>query len=90
MEIRVWAAAGDCICTWLTHRHMDKARYFLEKVTGGDESDRVSRLTFPAHLPHAPSFYEYFVLRGIHLDRVEPGSLSCSFKVPPRLTVRHP
>ncbi|KAL8531180.1 hypothetical protein ACS0TY_007980 [Phlomoides rotata] len=68
---------------------MEKARDFLGKVAAGDETDRVSRLTFPAHQPHLnPSFYEYFVLRGIHLDRVEPGSLSCSFKVPPRLTDR--
>ncbi|XP_010430216.1 PREDICTED: uncharacterized protein LOC104714520 isoform X2 [Camelina sativa] len=33
------------------------------------------------------SFYEVFSLRGIRVNRVDPGFISCSFKVPLRLTV---
>ncbi|EYU45972.1 hypothetical protein ABFS82_04G085400 [Erythranthe guttata] len=66
---------------------MERAREFIEKTTAGEEADRVSRLTFPTHQPHSePSFWEYFVLRGIRVEQVRPGSFVCSFKVPPRLT----
>ncbi|XP_010510433.1 PREDICTED: acyl-coenzyme A thioesterase 13-like isoform X1 [Camelina sativa] len=34
------------------------------------------------------SFYEVFSLRGIRVNRVDPGFISCSFKVPLRLTDR--
>ncbi|KFK44237.1 hypothetical protein AALP_AA1G232400 [Arabis alpina] len=34
------------------------------------------------------SFYEIFSLRGIRVNRVDPGFISCSFKVPLRLTDR--
>ncbi|XP_010414338.1 PREDICTED: acyl-coenzyme A thioesterase 13-like [Camelina sativa] len=34
------------------------------------------------------SFYEVFSLRGIRVNRVDPGFISCSFKVPLRLTGR--
>ncbi|KAG8089175.1 hypothetical protein GUJ93_ZPchr0011g27232 [Zizania palustris] len=37
--------------------------------------------------PHAASFFEGFVLKGIRVDSVQPGALDCSFAVPPRLTV---
>ncbi|KAI3970178.1 hypothetical protein MKW92_024050 [Papaver armeniacum] len=32
------------------------------------------------------SFYEYFTLAGTRVDRVEPGLVICTFKVPRRLT----
>ncbi|KAI3450305.1 hypothetical protein Pfo_006970 [Paulownia fortunei] len=69
---------------------MPKAREFLEKTSTSEEADKVSRLTFPPHQAHLEtSFYEYFILRGIRVDLVQPGSISCSFKVPPRLTDRN-
>ena len=68
---------------------MNKAQEFLALTD--EESESVSRLTV---LPHRvgiePSFYEDFALRGIRVDRVEPGFVACTFKVPPRLTVRYP
>lgn len=64
---------------------MENAREFL--TLNKDESESVSRLTV---LPHrvglAQSFYEHFALKGIRVDRVQPGFLSCTFLVPPRLT----
>ncbi|KAL0389100.1 UNVERIFIED_CONTAM: hypothetical protein Scaly_0267100 [Sesamum calycinum] len=66
---------------------MEKAREFLEKGAAGDGAARVSGLTFPPHKPHLlSSFYEYFILRGVRVDRVQPGCISLSFRVPPRLT----
>uniref|UniRef100_M1CZM4 Acyl-CoA thioesterase n=1 Tax=Solanum tuberosum TaxID=4113 RepID=M1CZM4_SOLTU len=66
---------------------MEKAKAFLELTQG--ESDRVSSLAFPPHrLGTECSFYEYYSLRGIRVDRIEPGQVFCTFKVPPRLTVR--
>ncbi|KAL2486372.1 putative anion transporter 4 [Abeliophyllum distichum] len=66
---------------------MEKAKEFLEKTVKIEEFDRVSRLNFPPHRTHIDSsFYEYFVLRGIRVDRVQPGSITFSFKVPHRLT----
>uniref|UniRef100_A0A3Q7H1N1 Thioesterase domain-containing protein n=1 Tax=Solanum lycopersicum TaxID=4081 RepID=A0A3Q7H1N1_SOLLC len=66
---------------------MEKAKAFLELTQG--ESDRVSSLAFPPHrLGTECSFYEYYSLRGIRVDRIEPGQLFCTFKVPPRLTDR--
>nr|XP_043636288.1 acyl-coenzyme A thioesterase 13-like [Erigeron canadensis] len=35
------------------------------------------------------SFYEEFAIRGIQVDHFQPGSISCSFVVPPRLTDRN-
>ncbi|XP_022893216.1 acyl-coenzyme A thioesterase 13 [Olea europaea var. sylvestris] len=65
---------------------MEKPKEFLENFAI-EGLDRVSRLNFPPHRPHIDSsFYEYFVLRGIRVDRVQPGSITCSFKVPHRLT----
>ncbi|KAB1225773.1 hypothetical protein CJ030_MR1G005298 [Morella rubra] len=66
---------------------MEKAREFLELTE--EESESVSRVTIPpprVDLEH--SFYENFALRGIRVDRVEPGFVACTFKVPPRLTVQ--
>lgn len=66
-----------------------KPREYLQ-VTHQD-SDRIARLSIPPHQPQAlHSFYEEFNLRGIRLDRFQPGFVSCSFTVPPRLTVRTP
>ncbi|CAB4282322.1 unnamed protein product [Prunus armeniaca] len=54
-----------------------------------EESESVSQLVIPAKGYGESSFYEAFALRGIRLDRVEPGVLVvCSFKVPPRLADR--
>ncbi|XP_023881465.1 uncharacterized protein LOC111993872 [Quercus suber] len=67
---------------------MEKAREFLE-LSSEKESESVSRLTIHPHrVGHEPSFYEDFALRGIRVDRVEPGLVSCTFKVPRRLTDR--
>ncbi|KAK7860272.1 acyl-coenzyme a thioesterase 13 [Quercus suber] len=66
---------------------MEKAREFLE-LSSEKESESVSRLTIHPHrVGHEPSFYEDFALRGIRVDRVEPGLVSCTFKVPRRLTL---
>uniref|UniRef100_A0A1D1Y372 Acyl-coenzyme A thioesterase 13 n=1 Tax=Anthurium amnicola TaxID=1678845 RepID=A0A1D1Y372_9ARAE len=52
-----------------------------------ESSERVGSLVV---LPHpkwpSTSFYEAFSLRGIRVDRIEPGFVCCSFRVPPRLT----
>ncbi|KAK1588177.1 hypothetical protein Q3G72_020502 [Acer saccharum] len=65
---------------------MEKAKDCLE--LNEEESETVSRLTIHPHrvVGVDPSFYEVFALRGIRVDRVEPGLVSCTFKVPPRLT----
>ncbi|MCD7454560.1 hypothetical protein HAX54_025218 [Datura stramonium] len=66
---------------------MEKAKAFLELTQG--ESDPVSSLAFPPHrLGTECSFYEYYALRGIRVDRIEPGQVFCTFRVPPRLTDR--
>ncbi|KAL2898778.1 Acyl-coenzyme A thioesterase 13 [Bienertia sinuspersici] len=66
---------------------MEKAKEMLK--LSKQESDTVSKLTVNPHLPNLEmSFYEDFSLRGIRVDRVEPGLVVCSFKVPPRLTDR--
>lgn len=67
---------------------MEKAKVFLE--LSKEETDSVSRLTFPPHRAHVDySFYEYYALRGVRVDRVEPGLVSCTFRVPPRLLDRN-
>lgn len=67
---------------------MEKAKELLQWCD--DESDSVSRLAVNPHeFQVGPSFYEDFALRGIRVDRVEPGLISCTFKVPPRLTDRN-
>ncbi|KAK9940715.1 hypothetical protein M0R45_017358 [Rubus argutus] len=66
---------------------MQKAKEYLE-LTDGD-SGAVSRLDIAAQrVGNESSFYEVFALRGIRVDRVEPGLVVCTFKVPPRLTDR--
>lgn len=64
---------------------MEKARAALS--LGEEESDRVRGLAVVPHRAgHDASFYEGFSLRGIRVDRIQPGSLSCAFRVPSRLT----
>lgn len=66
---------------------MEKVKKFLELTK--EESEPVVELTIPPHKKGVESsFYEYFALRGIRVDHFEPGLISCSFKVPPRLTGR--
>ncbi|PON62793.1 HotDog domain containing protein [Trema orientale] len=68
---------------------MEKVKQFLEPSQ--EESEIVSRiLAIPSHRPGVDSsFYDDFALRGIRVDRVEPGLVVCTFKVPPRLTDRN-
>ncbi|CAN1282444.1 Acyl-coenzyme A thioesterase 13 [Linum perenne] len=57
---------------------MEKAKQFLEPIQG--EADMVSQLVIPTHrVGHECSFYEDFSIRGIRVDRVEPGLVTCSF-----------
>ncbi|EPS64294.1 hypothetical protein M569_10488, partial [Genlisea aurea] len=67
-----------------------KAMELIEKASGGggrSSGVAISGLSFPPHAAHVePSFYEYFVLRGVKVEQSQPGFISCSFKVPPRLT----
>ncbi|KAK8513280.1 hypothetical protein V6N13_002027 [Hibiscus sabdariffa] len=63
---------------------MEKAKESLEL---NKEVESVSRLTIHPHRVGVEgSFYEDFAVRGIRVDRVEPGFVSCTLKVPPRLT----
>ena len=52
-----------------------------------DESEAVSRVVVPSQRPGESSIYDMFCLRGIRVDRAEPGLVVCTLKVPPRLTV---
>ncbi|XP_068310469.1 uncharacterized protein [Pyrus communis] len=57
---------------------MEKAKKCLE--LNSDESETVSRVAIPALQIGKSSFYEAFALRGILVERVEPGVVLCSFK----------
>nr|ABW81107.1 AcylCoa-1 [Tarenaya spinosa] len=62
----------------------EKVREFLQVSEQDNEAEfRVDRVG------KGRSFYEDFSLRGIRVDRVEPGFVSCTLKVPPRLTDRN-
>ncbi|KAF9598506.1 hypothetical protein IFM89_028038 [Coptis chinensis] len=64
---------------------MEKARHAMELTQ--EETETVSGLKVSQHEPgYEKSFYEKFALKGIRVDRVEPGCVVCSFKVPSRLT----
>ncbi|XP_020101314.1 acyl-coenzyme A thioesterase 13-like [Ananas comosus] len=64
---------------------MEKAREAL--MVEEEASELVSRLDVRPHRAgRDASFYEGFALRGIRVDHIQPGLLTCSFKVPPRLT----
>ncbi|KAK3016485.1 hypothetical protein RJ639_007174 [Escallonia herrerae] len=66
---------------------MEKAKEMFEVTE--EESEIISRLNVHPHrVGVESSFYEDFALKGIRVDRVEPGLVSCTFKVPPRLTDR--
>ncbi|KAI3429046.1 uncharacterized protein J3R85_008679 [Psidium guajava] len=67
---------------------MEKAKQFLR--VSDEASEVVSRIAVPPRRAgDYPSFYENFSLRGLRVDRVEPGLVVCSFKVPPRLADRN-
>ncbi|KAF8090798.1 hypothetical protein N665_0466s0002 [Sinapis alba] len=61
---------------------MEKIREHLHLSEDVDVSDA------PRKVEKGRSFYEDFSLRGIRVNRVDPGFISCSFKVPLRLTDR--
>ncbi|KAJ3684033.1 hypothetical protein LUZ61_013197 [Rhynchospora tenuis] len=64
---------------------MERAKEALR--VGGEEDEAVERLAVGAHREgEEASFYEGFALRGIRVERIQRGFLSCSFTVPPRLT----
>ncbi|XP_019167989.1 PREDICTED: acyl-coenzyme A thioesterase 13-like isoform X2 [Ipomoea nil] len=65
---------------------MEKAKESVEAASK-EEAERVSSLSFTPHRlgVDLTSFYRYFSLRGIRVDRCRPGFISCTFKVPPRL-----
>ncbi|KAJ1688673.1 hypothetical protein LUZ63_012828 [Rhynchospora breviuscula] len=64
---------------------MERAREALRVEDDLDEA--VERLPVRAHRAgEEASFYEGFALRGIRVERIQRGFLSCSFTVPPRLT----
>lgn len=66
---------------------MEKAKEILQITR--EESELVSQLTVHPHrLNIDHSFYEDYAIRGIRVDRVQPGFVSCTFKVPSRLTDR--
>ncbi|XP_021715463.1 putative esterase C31F10.02 isoform X2 [Chenopodium quinoa] len=66
---------------------MERANEVLNLRSG--ESEMVSEIVVNPHEPQVgPSFYEDFALRGIRVDRVQPGFIFCTFKVPPRLIDR--
>ncbi|KAK9755735.1 hypothetical protein RND81_01G046500 [Saponaria officinalis] len=63
---------------------MERAKMMLE--LSKDEAEKVSKISVNPHKPHIEmSFYEDFSVRGIRVDRVQPGIVVCSFTVPPRL-----
>ncbi|KAJ3680754.1 hypothetical protein LUZ60_015243 [Juncus effusus] len=64
---------------------MEKAK---EALTVAEEQAKVvDGLEVRPHIAgQDASFFEGFALRGIHVDQIRPGFLSCSFTVPPRLT----
>lgn len=72
-----------------TNAKMEKTKKIMQRRLNQQESEALSRLqSVPSIRPgDDSSFYEHFVLTGIKVDKVQPGVVSCSFKVPPRLTV---
>ncbi|CAI8585708.1 unnamed protein product [Vicia faba] len=67
---------------------MEKTKEILQRRLNQQESEALSRLqSVPSIRPgDNTSFYEHFILTGIKVDHVHPGFVSCSFRVPPRLT----
>ncbi|XP_052187193.1 uncharacterized protein LOC127797973 isoform X2 [Diospyros lotus] len=67
---------------------MERAKESLQLTS--EESESVARLTVAPHrVGIDSSFFEDFILKGIRVDRVEPGLVTCTYKVPPRLTDRN-
>lgn len=65
---------------------MEKARAALS--VGEEAAELVAQLDVRPHRAgRDASFYEGFALRGIRVDHIHPGFLSCTFRVPARLTV---
>jgi hypothetical protein len=66
-----------------------KAKEILQRKLNQQESETLSRLnSVPSIRPgDNSSFYEHFALTGIKVEKVQPGFVSCSFIVPPRLIV---
>ncbi|GMH07379.1 hypothetical protein Nepgr_009219 [Nepenthes gracilis] len=72
---------------WEEGSLMERAKRMLELTN--EESESVSRLIVNPHRANVEqSFYEDFSLRGIRVDRVEPGLVVCTYMVPPRLADR--
>ncbi|KAG5064079.1 hypothetical protein JHK85_005262 [Glycine max] len=69
-------------------KRMEKVREMLRLTQ--QESVAMSRLNSVPSLRAGDnsSFYEHFILSGIRVDRVQPGLVSCTFKVPSRLADR--
>ncbi|KMT05575.1 hypothetical protein BVRB_7g168180 isoform B [Beta vulgaris subsp. vulgaris] len=58
---------------------METAKHVLE--LSEKELENVSRVIVNPHECHVESsFYEIFAIRGIRVDRVQPGLISCTFK----------
>ncbi|KAK2430204.1 hypothetical protein P8452_43646 [Trifolium repens] len=64
-----------------------KTKEILQRKLNQQESEALSRLiSVPSIRPgDNSSFYEHFALTGIKVEKVQPGFVSCSFIVPPRL-----
>ncbi|XP_022148426.1 acyl-coenzyme A thioesterase 13 isoform X1 [Momordica charantia] len=65
---------------------MEKTKQLLELTK--EESDAVEKLAVRPRKAGEKCFFTFFALRGIRVDRVHPGLVVCTFKVPPRLTDR--
>ncbi|AES98529.1 putative acyl-CoA hydrolase [Medicago truncatula] len=67
---------------------MEKTKEILQRKLSQQETEALSRLqSVPAiRAGDNSSFYEHFILTGIKVEQVQPGFISCSFIVPPRLT----
>ncbi|XP_068310466.1 uncharacterized protein [Pyrus communis] len=65
--------------------NMENAKKSVELTQ--DESEAFSRVVLPEPQPGV-CIYNHFATRGIRVDRVEPGLVVCTLKVPPRLTDR--
>ncbi|KAF3771664.1 Acyl-coenzyme A thioesterase 13 [Nymphaea thermarum] len=60
---------------------MDRVREYL-----GSSSHELETPVFEHRAGEEPSFFEAFILKGIRVEEIRPGFISCSFRVPSRLT----
>ncbi|KAG7010519.1 Acyl-coenzyme A thioesterase 13 [Cucurbita argyrosperma subsp. argyrosperma] len=65
---------------------MEKTKQLLE--LSQEEANAVEKLDVRPRKAGESCFYTFFALRGIRVDRSEPGLVVCTLKVPPRLTDR--